>query len=99
MALTDPSKEETLGLFQDIEQHFPSHTLGEDKWQILAVSFELTMVKTSLTFNADYLRLLRLPEADTQNVQPISTSISSPNQSTANQISVRLSYADSEKRW
>ncbi|KAF2480018.1 hypothetical protein BDY17DRAFT_329933 [Neohortaea acidophila] len=38
MALTEPTPEQTLKLFQDIEQHFPSKTLGEDKWQILAIA-------------------------------------------------------------
>ncbi|KAK5171506.1 uncharacterized protein LTR77_004651 [Saxophila tyrrhenica] len=37
MALTNPSSDDALKLFQDIEKHFPS-TLGTDKWQILAIS-------------------------------------------------------------
>jgi len=39
MALTNPSPEEALQLFKDIERHFPSKTLGEERWQILAVLF------------------------------------------------------------
>lgn len=38
MAHTKPSPEETLNLFKDIEESFPSANLGEDKWYILAVS-------------------------------------------------------------
>lgn len=38
MAHTKPSPEETLDLFKDIESSFPSATLGDDKWYILAVS-------------------------------------------------------------
>lgn len=35
MAVTNPTPEETLALFKEIEQKFPSD-LGEDKWEILA---------------------------------------------------------------
>ena len=37
MATTNPLSEEALQLFKDIEWNFPSQTLGEDRWQILAV--------------------------------------------------------------
>jgi hypothetical protein len=37
MALTNPTATEALALFQEIEQKFPSATLGDDKWYILAV--------------------------------------------------------------
>lgn len=37
MAVTNPTPEETLALFKEIEQKFPSN-LGADKWEILAVS-------------------------------------------------------------
>nr|POE82361.1 hypothetical protein CFP56_72509 [Quercus suber] len=37
MALTNPSPEEALRLFQDVETSFPSQTLGDDKWYILTV--------------------------------------------------------------
>lgn len=37
MALTNPSSDDALKLFQDIEKQFPSN-LGNDKWQILAIS-------------------------------------------------------------
>ena len=39
MALTEPTAQETLALFKDIETSFPSESLGEDKWQILTVRF------------------------------------------------------------
>ncbi|TKA44893.1 hypothetical protein B0A54_03184 [Friedmanniomyces endolithicus] len=38
MALTNPSAEDALQLFKDIEEHFPTQTLGEERWYILAVS-------------------------------------------------------------
>ena len=37
MALTEPFPEDALRLFEEIEEHFPSESLGDDKWQILAV--------------------------------------------------------------
>ena len=48
MALTEPTAEDALKLFQDIEQLFPSATLGEDKWQILAVSALLPTPSTNI---------------------------------------------------
>ena len=41
MALTDPSKEDAHQLFQEVEQHFPSSSLGEERWQIVAVCIDL----------------------------------------------------------
>ncbi|KAK4575316.1 hypothetical protein LTR86_001169 [Recurvomyces mirabilis] len=38
MALTNPSPEEATQLFKDIEQHFPTSTLGDARWYILAIS-------------------------------------------------------------
>lgn len=38
MALTEPTKQETVALFEELESSFPSRSLGEDKWQILAVT-------------------------------------------------------------
>lgn len=38
MSLTNPTKEETIALFNSIEQHFPAKTLGDDKWYILAIA-------------------------------------------------------------
>jgi hypothetical protein len=37
MALTEPLAEDAINLFKDIESHFPSKSLGEERWQILAV--------------------------------------------------------------
>jgi hypothetical protein len=34
----DPTEEEALALFKAIEEKFPSSTLGDDKWYVLAVS-------------------------------------------------------------
>ena len=33
----DPTPEEALALFKDVEDHFPSKTLGDDKWYVLTV--------------------------------------------------------------
>lgn len=38
MSLTTPTKEEAIALFDSIEKHFPSKTLGSDKWFILALA-------------------------------------------------------------
>ncbi|EME44687.1 hypothetical protein DOTSEDRAFT_173003 [Dothistroma septosporum NZE10] len=38
MSLTDPTPEEALQLFQSMESSFPSKTLGDDKWYILALA-------------------------------------------------------------
>ncbi|KAK5112190.1 hypothetical protein LTR85_011623 [Meristemomyces frigidus] len=38
MALTNPFAEEALQLFKDVEHHFPSKSLGEERWYILAIS-------------------------------------------------------------
>jgi hypothetical protein len=34
----DPTEDEALTLFKAIEEKFPSKTLGDDKWYVLAVS-------------------------------------------------------------
>ena len=41
MALTNPTEADALNLFQELEEHFPSATLGDDKWYILVVSPQL----------------------------------------------------------
>ncbi|KAK0353116.1 hypothetical protein LTR94_017967 [Friedmanniomyces endolithicus] len=38
MALTNPSAEDALQLFKVIEENFPTQTLGEERWYILAIS-------------------------------------------------------------
>lgn len=35
MALTTPEQSDIIELFDAVEQHFPSATLGDDKWYIL----------------------------------------------------------------
>jgi len=62
MALTEPSESETLQLFKDLETNFPSSTLGEGKWQILAVMTLTTRTKAAskrLTFHLRYLPSLQ----------------------------------------
>ncbi|KAI6813392.1 hypothetical protein KC340_g16545 [Hortaea werneckii] len=38
MSLPEPTAEQALDLFKAIEQHFPSQSLGGDRWYILAIS-------------------------------------------------------------
>ncbi|CZT20919.1 uncharacterized protein RCC_06779 [Ramularia collo-cygni] len=38
MAQTNPTEAETIELFKDLEQNFPSASLGNDKWYILAIA-------------------------------------------------------------
>ena len=38
MSLTAPTKQDAIALFHSIEKHFPSQTLGSDKWYILAIA-------------------------------------------------------------
>jgi hypothetical protein len=42
MALTNPTSEDALKLFKEVELQFPSATLGDDKWEILAVLHPFT---------------------------------------------------------
>lgn len=35
--LQDPTEAEALALFKAVEEKFPSRTLGNDKWYVLAV--------------------------------------------------------------
>jgi hypothetical protein len=37
----DPKDNEALSMFQEVEELFPSKSLGENKWYILAVSSPL----------------------------------------------------------
>ena len=39
----EPTAAEAITLFQTIEQKFPSKTLGEDKWYLVAVSAEIIL--------------------------------------------------------
>jgi len=38
MSLAEPTKEDAVALFKAIEDHFPSKSLGDDKWYILALA-------------------------------------------------------------
>jgi hypothetical protein len=42
----DPTDDEALALFRAIEEKFPSKTLGDDKWYILAVSKHVQLQTT-----------------------------------------------------
>ncbi|KAK3170262.1 hypothetical protein OEA41_009649 [Lepraria neglecta] len=35
---SDPTAEEAITLFQELEKKFPSQTLGEDRWYLIAIS-------------------------------------------------------------
>lgn len=64
MSLTEPSKQEALDLLKSIEQHFPSKTLGTDKWFILAIA--AISAGGHPEFSADlYLHLITRPEYST----------------------------------
>ena len=38
MSLTTPTKQDAIALFHFLEQHFPSQTLGSEKWYILTIA-------------------------------------------------------------
>lgn len=84
MALTSPSSEETLKLFQDIESKFPSSTLGKDKWEVLAVE----NIHFETIANANNLRFLQSQAAATHNSPRTCTSTSyrSPNIALLNNV-------------
>jgi hypothetical protein len=87
MALTNPTSEDALKLFKEVELQFPSATLGDDKWEILAVLIR----SVRPVINTDTSRSLRYQVADIQLSRPNCTNISSRNRSTALLISVRHS--------
>lgn len=64
MSLTNPSKEETLALFNSIEEHFPSSTLGTGRWFILAVAAIVGGGHPDLAADL-YLHLISRPEYST----------------------------------
>ncbi len=37
----EPTKEEAVALFESIEQKFPHETLGDDKWYLVTVSWQM----------------------------------------------------------
>ncbi|KXT17641.1 hypothetical protein AC579_10156 [Pseudocercospora musae] len=61
---TTPTQEETLSLFKEIEQHFPSPTLGEDKWYILLITAITTGGHPALAADL-YKYLISKPEFTT----------------------------------
>jgi hypothetical protein len=61
MSLTNPTKEETLSLFASLEEHFPSKTLGNDKWYILAIAAVVGGGHPELAGDL-YLHLISRPE-------------------------------------
>ena len=64
MSLTNPTKEETLSLFAAIESHFPSQSLGTDKWYILALAAIVGGGHPDLAADL-YLHLISRPEHST----------------------------------
>jgi hypothetical protein len=61
MSLTNPSKEETVALFNSIEELFPAKTLGDDKWYILTIAAIVGGGHTELAADL-YLHLISRPE-------------------------------------
>ncbi|EME84349.1 uncharacterized protein MYCFIDRAFT_202985 [Pseudocercospora fijiensis CIRAD86] len=61
---TKPTPEETLALFKEIEQKFPSQTLGEDKWYILLIAAITTGGHPGLAADL-YKYLISKPEFST----------------------------------
>jgi hypothetical protein len=61
MSLTNPNKEETLSLFTSLEEHFPSKSLGNDKWYILAIAAIVGGGHPELAADL-YLHLISRPE-------------------------------------
>jgi hypothetical protein len=68
MSLTNPSKEETLALFNSIEEHFPAKTLGNDKWYILTIAAIVGGGHTELAADL-YLHLISRPEYATPDAR------------------------------
>jgi hypothetical protein len=64
MSLTNPTKEGTLSLFASLEEHFPSKTLGDDKWYILAIAAIVGGGHPELSADL-YLHLVSRPEFST----------------------------------
>ena len=61
MSLTTPSKSDTLTLLTTLESHFPSSTLGPDKWFILALACLVAGGHPDLSADL-YLHLTARPE-------------------------------------
>ena len=41
MNVKEPTAEDAIKLFEAVEEHFPSTTVGEDKWYIVTVRPEM----------------------------------------------------------
>lgn len=68
MSLTNPTKEETLALFNSIEEHFPSKTLGDDKWFILTIAAIVGGGHPDLAADL-YTQLISRPEYSTPDAR------------------------------
>jgi hypothetical protein len=64
MSLTTPSKADTLALLSTLESHFPSRTLGPQKWFILALACLVAGGHPDLSADL-YLHLIARPEYQT----------------------------------
>jgi len=49
---SEPTAEQATKLFQDLEKKFPSKTLGEDRWYLIAVCYPLTVPPEKCKFEA-----------------------------------------------
>jgi len=64
MSLTTPTRPETLALFTTLESHFPTSTLGSDKWYILTLAALVGGGHPELAADL-YLHLISRPEFTT----------------------------------
>lgn len=64
MSLTNPTKEEITTLFNTLESHFPSSTLGASKWYILALAAIVSGGHPDLAADL-YQHLISRPEHST----------------------------------
>jgi hypothetical protein len=64
MSLTTPSKADTLALLTTLESHFPSRTLGPQKWFVLALACLVAGGHPDLSADL-YLHLIARPEYQT----------------------------------
>lgn len=100
MASTNPSSEDAVRLFQDIEQIFP-HVVGGERWQILAVSVQNAIDQRCdpdyVAYNEHRSRLSLV--VVTQHSPRISIRTSSTNPNTRVQLNGRLWSDVYEKHW
>lgn len=43
-AIYEPTKEDAIALFEAIQRKFPNGTLGDDKWYLVTVSWQTSIV-------------------------------------------------------